>query len=424
MNGFSVHCSTHQYHILYYLLLLQDFSDIEPAVEPHKYLNIVYTDTVFIRLVYKKTETTLRHFCHCGKVSAFECSQCVSRGYCGTDCQLEDWEREHGRECKRLAEKRRRAEVLGRRATVPTVGSPTTEQPADLASPTSSMGKSLTGGSARDWKAFLMSQRQANLSTLRTRGALTPIEEDPRPAKPLPSEGVDTDTHATTQTSIDRETLTMKPPPKMADPFTIAGKPPSAPSSARKLPPISRPSHIAMSPPSTAPTTLDQPMKPHDAQSYYWNRFKATTRKDVAQAAPFQQPPRVFVPPQPPKVFIPPQPLEASPAGFTPVSPGPATTGISPRSVGLPPHAPSQQTPAFTRPPMIFKRAPPSRGQLSIHSVTSEELDLSLNASQLGKSLREQVVLEEDQSTSDSDSSTESTASEESVEEAEGQEDN
>ena len=56
--------------------------------------------------------------------------------------------------------------------------------------------------------------------------------------------------------------------------------------------------------------------------------------------------------------------------------------------------------------------------------MTSEDLDLSLNASQLGKSLREQVVLEEDQSTSDSDSSTESTASEESAEEAEGQEDN
>ena len=73
---------------------------------------------------------------------------------------------------------------------------------------------------------------------------------------------------------------------------------------------------------------------------------------------------------------------------------------------------------------MFFKRAPPSRGQPSIHSVTSEDLDLSLNASQLGKSLREQVVLEEDQSTSDSDSSTESTASEESAEEAEGQEDN
>ena len=64
---------------------------------------------------------------------------------------------------------------------------------------------------------------------------------------------------------------------------------------------------------------------------------------------------------------------------------------------------------------MVFSRhpLPPSRG-LSIHSVTSEDFDSSLNASQLRQSLRGEAVLEEDQSTSsDSDSSTESSSEEE-----------
>ena len=414
------HCTTlHTPHhtVLYrslLLLLLQDFADFEPAVEPFKYLNIVYPDTIFIRLVFTQTETTLRHFCPCGKASAFECSQCTSRGYCGTDCQLEDWEREHGKECKRLAEKRRRTEVLGRRATVPALGSSTAEQQAGLVTPTSSMGRTPSRGSVQDWKGLLMSQRQA--STFRPMGALTPIEEHPRLSQPPPSSD-DTDA----QTHVDRETLIMKPPPKMADPFAVPSKPPSAPLSARRLPPV-RPSHIAVSPPGTAPSLSEQPMKPHGAQSYYWNRFKANTRKDAAQLPPVKLAPA-------PREFVPPQPLETSPSGFTPMgtTPGvggvsprpvgasPRPVGASPRPVGVLPHLTAQQTPVFTRPPMVFSRhpLPPSRG-LSIHSVTSDDFDSSLNASQLRQSLRGEAVLEEDQSTSsDSDSSTESSSEEE-----------
>ena len=404
------HYTTPHHTVLYrslLLLLMQDFADFEPAVEPFKYLNIVYPDTIFIRLVFTQTETTLRHFCPCGKASAFECSQCTSRGYCGTDCQLEDWEREHGKECKRLAEKRRRTEVLGRRATVPALGSSTAEQQAGLVTPTSSMGRTPSRGSVQDWKGLLMSQRQA--STFRPMGALTPIEEHPRLSQPPPS-SEDTDA----QTHVDRETLIMKPPPKMADPFAVPSKPPSAPLSARRLPPV-RPSHIAVSPPGTAPSLSEQPMKPHDAQSYYWNRFKANTRKDAAQLPPVKPAPA-------PREFVPPQPLETSPSGFTPMgtTPGvggvsPRPVGASPRPVGVLPHLTAQQTPVFTRPPMVFSRhpLPPSRG-LSIHSVTSEDFDSSLNASQLRQSLRGEAVLEEDQSTSsDSDSSTESSSEEE-----------
>ena len=404
------------------LPLLQDFVDIEPAVEPFKYLNIVYSDTIFIRVVYTHTETTLRHFCPCGKASAFECSQCTSRGYCGTDCQLEDWEREHGKECKRLAEKRRRTEVLGRRATVPTLGTPMTEQPAGLVTPTSSMGRTLSRGSVQDWRALLMSQRQASTATtFRPLGALTPIEEHPRPSQPPPT-SEDTDVDGT-HTLTDRETLTMKPPPKMADPFTVPGKPPSAPLSVRRLPPIARPSHIAISPPGTAPSLLDQPMKPHDAQSYYWNRFKANTRKDVAQLGP---PVKQTLAP---RDFVPPQPLEPSPPGFTPMGATPGAAGVSPRALQQTPvftrppgqqtqvftRPPAIQTPAFTRPPMVFSRQLPLSRGLSIHSVTSEDFESSLNASQLRQSLRGEAVLEEGRSaTSDSDSSTESSSEEES----------
>lgn len=369
-------------------------------MEPFKYLNIVYPDTIFIRLVFTQTETTLRHFCPCGKASAFECSQCTSRGYCGTDCQLEDWEREHGKECKRLAEKRRRTEVLGRRAAVPALGSSTAEQPAGLVTPTSSIGRTLSRGSVQDWKGLLMSQRQA--STFRPMGTLTPIEEHPKlPQHRYPPSGEDTDA----QTHVDRETLVMKPPPKMPDPFAVPLKPPSAPLGARRLPPV-RPSHIAVSPPGTpGPSLLDQPMKPHDAQSYYWNRFKANTRKDVAHLLPIKPAPA-------PREFVPPQPLEATPPGFTPMGTTPGAVGISPRPVGVSPHPTAQ---LFTRPPMVFSRhpPPPSRG-LSIHSVTSDDFDSSLNASQLRQSLRREAVLEESQSTSsDSDSSTESSSEEE-----------
>ena len=227
----------------------------------------------------------------------------------------------------------------------------------------------------------------------------------------------------------------MKPPPKMADPFAIPSKPPNAPLSVKRLPPV-HPAHVAVSPPGTAPSLLEQPMKPHDAQSYYWNRFKTTTRKNAAQLAPIMQAPAR-------KEFVPPTPLEASPPGFTPMATTPSVAGVSPRSVGLSPHSvgvgprsvglsprsvgvgprsPAQQTPVFTRPPMVFSRhpPPPSRG-LSIHSVTSDDFASSLNASQLRQSLRGEAVLEEGQSSSsDSDSSTESSSEEESAPEAQG----
>ena len=411
-EGTLLHCSL-------LLLPLQDFADLEPAVEPFKYLNIVYSDTIFIRLVFTQTETTLRHFCPCGKASAFECSQCTSRGYCGTDCQLEDWEREHGKECKRLAERRKRTEVLGRRSTLPSLGSTPAEQSAGLVTPIGSMGRTLSRGSVRDWRS-LMLQRQASTANtttaLRPLGALTPIEEHPKPSQPPPS-SEDTDTPA----HMDRETLTMKPPPKMADPFAIPSKRPSAPLSVKRLPPV-HPAHVAVSPPGTAPSLLEQPMKPHDAQSYYWNRFKTTTRKNAAQLAPIMQAPAR-------REFVPPTPLEASPPGFTPMATTPSVAGVSPRSVGLSPRSVgigprshAQQTPVFTRPPMVFPRhpPPPSRG-LSIHSVTSDDFDSSLNASQLRQSLRGEAVLEEGQSSSsDSDSSTESSSEEESAPEAQG----
>lgn len=109
-----------------FYFLTRDLTDIEPGLEQSKFVSTVYEDTVFIRkmvpemLSKEGQQGLMRHFCTCGKVAQFECTTCGARGYCSPDCQQEQWEAIHQKECHLLAEQRKRKDILsqkGRRAT-------------------------------------------------------------------------------------------------------------------------------------------------------------------------------------------------------------------------------------------------------------------------------------------------------------------
>ena len=46
---------------------------------------------IYIQQV-RDSDSCMLDLCVCGKVSEFECSHCNSRGYCGEDCQTQDWD--------------------------------------------------------------------------------------------------------------------------------------------------------------------------------------------------------------------------------------------------------------------------------------------------------------------------------------------
>jgi len=109
-----------------FYFLTKQLCDIEPAAEQMQFVNLVYDKTIFIREAEANAERSRRHFCICGLAAQFECSQCTAQGYCSPECQYKHWTEEHGRECRRLAERKRRTSILSRRQT-PT--SPLTELP-------------------------------------------------------------------------------------------------------------------------------------------------------------------------------------------------------------------------------------------------------------------------------------------------------
>ena len=109
-----------------FYFLTKQLCDIEPAAEQMQFVNLVYDKTIFIREAEANTERSRRHFCICGLAAQFECSQCTAQGYCSPECQYKHWTEEHGKECRRLAERKKRTTILSRRQT-PT--SPLTDLP-------------------------------------------------------------------------------------------------------------------------------------------------------------------------------------------------------------------------------------------------------------------------------------------------------
>ena len=100
-----------------FYFLTKQLCDIEPAAEQMQFVNLVYDKTVFIREAEGNTERSRRHFCTCGLAAQFECSQCTAQGYCSPECQYKHWTEEHSKECRRLAERKRRTTILSRRQT-------------------------------------------------------------------------------------------------------------------------------------------------------------------------------------------------------------------------------------------------------------------------------------------------------------------
>ena len=379
-------------------ILLQDFKDIEPSAEPFRYFNVVYKGAIFIRIVTEHDETTRRHFCPCGKAAMFECTQCGSQGYCGPDCQLEHWIGDHNKECKRLAEKKRRQEVLERRPSASQT-EPSTPQAVRPSLP--------SRAAARDWREFMSGRHAIRPSTV-----LTTIEEVPTKIS-LGRDIVDASKSTPDGTAqlphYRRDSLIMKPPPLAHDPFArpgtrpsvpttpvtrpsvpatpvtrpsvpaTPGTRPSVPTTPVTLPPVKPPIGRIQSPPTASPP-LVEPSKPPstpDKASYYWNRFPATSRPAQPQLVPLhsKQPtpkPAFIQSRQQTRDFIPPQPLEeeASIPG-TPAGPSsPITMATA-----------TMETPIFQKPPIGFStpQRPPLTGHMSIRSIQSVDLESSLD---------------------------------------------
>ncbi len=147
-----------------FYFLTRQLCDIDPTTEQQQFVSIVFGDKpIFIREVTAENLQTKKHFCVCGNAALFECSNCLSQGYCSPECQHSHWADKHQKECSRLSERKRRTDVLYNRqsSSVPPTSlalSPITETPQrgamGLASPTSPT-------SPTDWKGFMSLKRTA-----------------------------------------------------------------------------------------------------------------------------------------------------------------------------------------------------------------------------------------------------------------------
>jgi protocadherin Fat 4 len=385
-----------------FYLLTTELVDIEPALEPFQYLHIVYPNAVFIRMVLEHTETTLRHFCICGKVAQFECSQCVSRGYCGSECQLQHWNGDHGKECKRLAEKRRRREILERRSSVQSPVSQTTTTTTDGDAP-SDKSKAI-----QDWRALIAS-RKSSRGQLRPISTLSPIREQTADSlattrsKAQETEGVDSSIKDDEQPLQ----LSMKRPPKPSDPFQS----PSSRPVSKPLPLIRQSSKSQQPPASTTTGPIkEKPMDPHNANSYYWNRFPAAVRQgQTQQLPPISRPPPVRqafgaprpLPPSSSGNFVPPQPLDPD----TDFDKDTQPLVEQPRPPSQQPHTPSQP-PLFMPPKLRMEKRIPAL-KMSVASITSQDLDATLGRGvSVGGARQEPMLKDSEDSESESTTST------------------
>ena len=150
-----------------FYFLTRQLCDIEPAAEQQQFVSLVFGDKpIFIREVGAENELTRKHFCVCGNAAQFECSNCSSQGYCSSECQMKHWSEQHQKECSRLAEKKRRSDILLRRQS--TIGSdgtalsPTDERPRRITlAAVSSSGPGGPGSptTPTNWKSFMSNSK-------------------------------------------------------------------------------------------------------------------------------------------------------------------------------------------------------------------------------------------------------------------------
>ena len=162
-----------------FYFLTKQLCDIEPAAEQMQFVNLVYDKTIFIREAEGNNERSRRHFCICGLAAQFECSQCMAQGYCSPECQYKHWTEEHGRECRRLAERKRRTNILSRRLT-PT--SPLGELPSVQPGSLIQQGKPFSLSSIdapdvpasppKDFRSLLMAQKASRMSSRTSLGEI------------------------------------------------------------------------------------------------------------------------------------------------------------------------------------------------------------------------------------------------------------
>ena len=167
-----------------FYFLTKQLCDIEPAAEQMQFVNLVYDKTIFIRETESNTERSRRHFCTCGLAAQFECSQCTAQGYCSPECQYKHWTEEHSRECRRMAERRRRTNILTRHQS-PTSISPLGELPPVQPGSLVQQGKRFSLSSIdapdapasppKDFRSLLMAQKASRMSFTSNRTSLGDI---------------------------------------------------------------------------------------------------------------------------------------------------------------------------------------------------------------------------------------------------------
>ena len=327
-----------------FYFLTRQLCDIEPAAEQQQFVSLVYGDEpnqpVFVREVATINEQSRRHFCICNNAAVFECSNCSSQGYCSEECQRKHWSEQHQRECGRMSERKRRSEILLRRQTSGLSAlSPIDERPRmlNIGSPLGGQ-KALSPTSPTDWKSFLSSTKQS---------------------QPVSSWG--------------SESPTRKPPP------LLAAKSPQD----QQAGPRTTLAHLAQQPsipaPSQGEVSAVSPHKPFPADG-----FQSGIKRKL--------PPLSRIPSKPtPSANIP----SFSRPGFSNQTYGsyesPAQQTLA--NLQQSPQAPSQ--PYFTH--TLQARVPnyPGMRQLSVQSVTSDDLNLSKPFS--SRDVRNEPLLESDE---------------------------
>ena len=172
-----------------FYFLTKQLCEIEPPAEQMQFVNLVYDKNIFIRESGSDNERSRRHFCTCGLAAQFECSQCTAQGYCSPECQYKHWTEEHSRECKRLAERKRRTNILTRHQSstmsplspVSSLGELPPVQPGSLVQ----QGKRFSLSSIdapealtsppKDFRSLLMAQKASRMSFSSNRTSLGDI---------------------------------------------------------------------------------------------------------------------------------------------------------------------------------------------------------------------------------------------------------
>ena len=155
-----------------FYFLTRQLSDIEPTTEQQQFVSIVYGDKpIFIREVVSESMITKKHFCICGNAAQLECSNCSSQGYCSVECQNKHWGEKHQKECGRLSERKRRADVLYNRQSTTLSPQRSSLSPISETSPRPSVAGGVATGTspvASDWKSFMQNKRTSTVDTRRS----------------------------------------------------------------------------------------------------------------------------------------------------------------------------------------------------------------------------------------------------------------